>query len=162
VVVNTWSEQWAGMAERAAALEAALKGQRATTLRGGDFDDWDIEVRGGVLGGARVRLAVEEHGGGRQLVRSRIFPRISLGPALIASGLLAFGLLAWIEGEAFVGTSLLVSTAAILARQLFECGGAVALAMRSAGGTAGGIRPAVTTRDVAKVHAPDVELAAGR
>jgi hypothetical protein len=49
-------------------------------LRGGDFDRWDLEVPGGLFGSRRVLMAVEEHGGGRQLVRFRCWSR----PAPIA------------------------------------------------------------------------------
>jgi hypothetical protein len=44
-------------------------------VRGGDYDRWDLEVRGGFLGAARLRSAVEEHGAGKQLVRFRSWPR---------------------------------------------------------------------------------------
>ena len=34
-----------------------------------DFDLWDLEIRGGLFGAVRSRMAIEEHGGGKQLVR---------------------------------------------------------------------------------------------
>jgi len=60
------------------ALEAALRSGGFVVRRGGDFDRWDLEARGGALGGARARAAVEEHGGGRQLIRIRTWPRPSI------------------------------------------------------------------------------------
>ena len=57
------------------------------TARGGDYDDWDLEVRGGLLGGARLRLGVEEHGAGKQMLRFRAWMRLSLAvPVLTAAG----------------------------------------------------------------------------
>ncbi|MGH9423992.1 MAG: hypothetical protein ACRD3J_28715 [Thermoanaerobaculia bacterium] len=68
----------------------------ASTSRGGDFDNWDLEVSGGLVGQARTLMAIEEHGGGRQLVRYRIEPLFSplARGALLTTGLLA--LLLWL------------------------------------------------------------------
>ena len=49
----------------------------AWSSHGGDFERWDLHVRGGMLGSMRLRVAVEEHGAGRQLVRIRSWPRFS-------------------------------------------------------------------------------------
>jgi len=70
----------------------SLREAGAITISGGDYDRWDFEVRGGLLGSSRARVAVEEHGAGRQLVRMRWWPRASrLGLAFCA---LCLGLLA--------------------------------------------------------------------
>src|SRR5207248_3613885 len=70
-----WSERWQGPEERLQAIEAALRARGARVHRGGDYDRWDLEVRGGLLGAARTRLAIEEHGAGTQLVRFRSWSR---------------------------------------------------------------------------------------
>ena len=62
-----------GCARRRPALRTA--GRRVA--RGSAWDRWDLEVSGGLLGGARVRMAVEEHGAGRQLIRFNAWPRWS-------------------------------------------------------------------------------------
>jgi hypothetical protein len=72
-----WSETWKAPAEWLQRTEAALRAHRVGVLRGGDFDRWDLEVRGGMFGGARTLAGVEEHGGGRQMVRVRGRPRFS-------------------------------------------------------------------------------------
>jgi GT2 family glycosyltransferase len=72
-----WSEQWHSTEEWLASLERALSTQAAVSTRGGDFDQWDLQIRGGLLGGVRMRLAVEEHGEGKQLLRLRAWPVVS-------------------------------------------------------------------------------------
>jgi hypothetical protein len=69
------------------ALEGRLWKMGASPIRGGDFDRWDLELRAGRLGAARLWMAVEEHGGGRQLARFRARPKYS-GEALVAISLL--------------------------------------------------------------------------
>jgi O-antigen biosynthesis protein len=66
---NIWSESWRSGEEWLGQLEVSLRKNGAVASRGSDFDRWDIAVRGGILGGARVRMAVEEHGAGKQLLR---------------------------------------------------------------------------------------------
>src|SRR5581483_4401643 len=67
--VSIWSERWESAEETLLRIEARLKEESALVRRGGPFDRWDFEVRGGSLGSARLRLALEEHGFGRQLIR---------------------------------------------------------------------------------------------
>ena len=76
-IVSFWSEHWQAVEERLRFLEAALREQGAVTMHGGEFDRWDLQVRGGILGSIRMRLAIEEHGAGRQLVRLKSWPRFS-------------------------------------------------------------------------------------
>jgi len=77
-VLTTWSETWHSPAELLGELQALLESRGAVTWHGGDFDSWDLEVRGGVFGAVRTRMAVEEHGSGRQLIRFRSWPSLSL------------------------------------------------------------------------------------
>jgi hypothetical protein len=75
--LSGWSERWEDPAARLERVESALRALRVGVLRGGGFDRWDLEVRGGMLGGARTLAGVEEHGAGRQMVRVRVRPRFS-------------------------------------------------------------------------------------
>ena len=75
--LTSWSEEWVAAEERVRRLDAALREAGAIVVSGGDWDRWDLEVRGGLLGRARLRMAVEEHGAGKQLVRVRTWPRPS-------------------------------------------------------------------------------------
>jgi hypothetical protein len=65
---------------------------------GGDYERWDLYVRGGMLGSMRLRVAVEEHGAGRQLVRIRSWPRFSRIGAGVALGCIAIGAAAALDG----------------------------------------------------------------
>lgn len=81
-----WSENWRGADRRLRSVEQALRDSDAAVARGGDFDRWDLDVSYGTLAGARARMAIEEHGEGKQLVRLRCWPRLSrLGIALPAA-----------------------------------------------------------------------------
>ncbi len=72
-----WHEKWLSNQARLEFVEEALVKLGSRSMRGGDFDPWDLEIIGGIAGRARVTMAVEEHGGGRQLVRYRVEPRFS-------------------------------------------------------------------------------------
>ncbi len=66
-----WSEQWRSSEEILGSLQRHLIAQKACVTSGGDFDKWDLEVSVGTTGSIRVHAVIEEHGGGRQLVRFR-------------------------------------------------------------------------------------------
>jgi hypothetical protein len=80
--------------------------------RGGQFDAWDLQLRGGGLGGVRIQTAVEEHGTGKQLMRLRCWPRLTrLALALLG----AFAALALVAAFDRATTGLVVALAALLA-----------------------------------------------
>ena len=73
-----WSEKWYAQETWLHHLNEKLIHDKIPATKGGDYDQWDIEVRGGLIGLARLRFAVEEHGGGKQMLLYRILPRFSL------------------------------------------------------------------------------------
>jgi GT2 family glycosyltransferase len=75
--LRIWSETWRSAEDWLGAAEAGLRMAGRRVARGSAWDRWDLEVSGGLLGAARVRMAVEEHGAGRQLVRFNAWPRWS-------------------------------------------------------------------------------------
>ncbi|HEV7905449.1 MAG TPA: glycosyltransferase, partial [Pyrinomonadaceae bacterium] len=116
---SVWSEHWQGADDRLRAVESNLRERGACVLRGGDFDAWDLEMRGGVLGSARARMVLEEHGGGKQLARFRLWPRISrawLMPIFLFAGL---SVAASLDG-AWVAAVLLGACAALLAARMYQ------------------------------------------
>lgn len=86
-----WSELWQEPSDRLKAIEKGLQDQGAMVTRGGDWDRWDLEIRGGLFGSARAALATEDHGQGYQLVRIRLWPLISrlTGAAIVLLAVLA-------------------------------------------------------------------------
>jgi O-antigen biosynthesis protein len=73
-----WTEHWRDPNERLKSLEADLGKSGVYVRRGGDYDRWDLEVRAGLFGFARLLMAVEDHGAGNQFVRVRLWPQCSL------------------------------------------------------------------------------------
>ena len=102
----------------------------AVVVQGGDFDTWDLEVRGGMLGCARLQMVVEEHGEKvrgelRQLVRLRVWP-VALPSVLLVAVL--FAALAMIAAVNLQWTAWLVfnlPAIALALRVVYECGSAM-------------------------------------
>jgi hypothetical protein len=116
-----WSERGKTADARLSSIETTLKKTSTAVIRGGDYDRWDLEVRGGPLGSARVLLAVEEHGGGRQLARFRLWPRVSragAGAVIFVGALFAASALsgAWAAAGLLGGAALLLAL-----REAQEC-----------------------------------------
>jgi hypothetical protein len=123
---SVWSEQWHGTEDRVRAVAGALRADGSVIRSGGDWDRWDLEVRGGLLGVARIRIGIEEHGAGRQLVRVRSWPyapRAGLLLGALASTLAIIGLILDKDAAASV---LGVTSLALVLRLLYECGAACA------------------------------------
>jgi hypothetical protein len=130
--LEVWSENWASPTERLVRLEGELRLRQASILSGGSFDSWDLEVRGGVLGAARMRMAVEEHGRGRQLLRFRVWPRLPAGAIAVVVLAALFAALAASRGS-LAGVAIFGALAIVfLVRLLRECAAAVALLLRAA------------------------------
>jgi hypothetical protein len=119
-----WSEQWHSPEEWVRLVKARLREQDAVVISGGDWDRWDLQVRGGALASTRLRLAIEEHGSGRQLVRVRWWPHPSrLGLGLIAAlGALALLTVFGSAGTAAIALACLAGVVAI--RLVLEYGAA--------------------------------------
>jgi len=110
---STWTEQRVELAVRLRTIEDAARLGGSATRRGAEFDRWDLEIRAGVGGAARLRMGVEEHAGGAQLVRFRCWPKWSTG-ALVPSLLLAvLGLLA-AQDEAWAAAGVLGAAAVLV------------------------------------------------
>ena len=88
--------------------------------RGGDFDRWDLEARAGLMGAVRTRLAVEEHGGGNQLVRLRCWPRWSRTGLVAIASLTAIAATAVITGAPAAGALLGATAIGLVVRSLLE------------------------------------------
>jgi hypothetical protein len=100
-------------------IESALRARGIAVERGGCYDRWDLQVRGGVLGAARLLMAVEDHGAGTQYVRIRSWPRCARSAAgwtIFLAGLTAA---AAVDG-AWAASSVLGSVCGLLAVRVFQ------------------------------------------
>jgi hypothetical protein len=124
--LRLWSESWRSPVERLESIENTIRSSRLPVLRGGDYDAWDLEVRGGGLGGVRLLMTVEEHGAGRQLVRIRLWPTWS-PMGLAAMLIIAILSMAALLAGAWALVSLLVAGALALVLVMARaCAGAMA------------------------------------
>jgi len=127
-----WCEQWQSTEERVRALMRALANAGSVVTSGGDWDRWDLYVRGGLLGGSRLRLAIEEHGAGRQLVRVRSWPHAHAVAAWLWGLLATLALLAALTGGRATAIVLAALAGALALRMLYVfalASGAVRLAL---------------------------------
>ncbi len=126
-----WSEVWRSPEQGLQFLANTLRREGAVLVLGGEYDRWDLEARGGTLGAARLFMAVEEHGTGKQLFRFRSWPRFSLEGviAIIVFTALSIGA-AW-EQYWFAYDILAFVTLLLVGRTLLECAGAMAAIQRA-------------------------------
>jgi GT2 family glycosyltransferase len=121
-----WRERWIDPMLWLASFERAVSDRGAVARRGGDFDKWDLEIRGGVLAGARVLSTVEEHGAGRQLMRLRCRPTASPAALALTCVLLALAAAALTDGFPLVAAALGLLGILLGARLVAEASSALA------------------------------------
>ena len=115
-------------------IESFLVTRGNVVARGGVYDAWDLKVRNGGFGSHRLLVAVEEHGGGRQLVRFRARPGVSRPWAFLALGFVL--LTAWAAfDQAWLGAAVVGSAALLVSvRMVGDCAlasGALSAAVRA-------------------------------
>jgi O-antigen biosynthesis protein len=133
-VRELWSEKWNSPESRLSLLEWSLRHKNVVVLPGGDFDGWDLEVRGGLLGAVRMCLVIEEHGGGKQMIKLRswpVFRTLGLLLTLLLTGLAAAAAL---DGDWFVMAVLAVGAGGLALQAFGDCAFATASYLRGASG----------------------------
>ncbi len=115
-----WSENWREPAEWLRSLDKNLRAGGTVTQHGGDFDAWDLEARGGLLGRVRLLAVAEEHGAGRQLVRVRAWLKVTTLAVGLASVFGLLGLLALLDKTPAIATALLTITFLLVLRVVYE------------------------------------------
>jgi O-antigen biosynthesis protein len=130
--VSVWCEEWCAATQRLHGLEAEMQARGVTVLRGGDFERWDLHLRVGRLAGVRLRMAVEEHGQGRQLLRFRMWPRWS-AVTVLASLVLAALCGATVAGGA-MGPAVVsgLAAAAVVGLGVVQASTGLAVGLRAA------------------------------
>jgi GT2 family glycosyltransferase len=125
VTLAVWTERWRAPEARLSGIEQGLRAGGAVVRDGGDFDRWDLEVRGGLFGAARMIMGVEEHGRGMQMVRARLWPRAGGAGLVVAAALAGLATLALVSGARGAGAALGTAAALLCARIAWDCGAAV-------------------------------------
>lgn len=136
-IKSVWTETWVEPEQILKNLHHLLQEDGAIMCIGGDFDRWDFDVRGGIFGSARTLMTVEEHGGGKQLFRFKVYPRVSkrwLFVLLLFAGLAVkagFGYPS--EGSGVLVASIFLSAMTLLLFSLIysECASPVAAILGS-------------------------------
>ena len=134
---SIWSESWAASETWVERMESAARNTGTVVFRGGEFDEWDLHLRGGLFGAARVVVAVEEHGVGKQLVRTRTLPyvpRLAVGVLAVLGMLCLFAVADGARIAAIALAALLAALGAFVLRDCAAAAGAWARAAHAAGG----------------------------
>jgi hypothetical protein len=129
--LSLWSEEWQPADAWLESLEAALLNEGAVVVRGGDYDRWDLQIHGGLIGAARTRMVIEEHGAGKQMVRFRLWPWCPPFGVAVTGIFIALCSAAAFD-KAWIASALLGSVALFLTVRIFsECALATAALMRT-------------------------------
>ncbi len=129
-----WSEAWHEPEAWVRRMREAISREGTCVTDGGPYDRWDLEVAGGALARARLLVAVEDHGAGRQYVRLGLWPKCSgVGLAVIAFLAAVAGAAAtnaaWIAAALFA-----LAAASVIARVAQQAGRALAVLEQAVAG----------------------------
>jgi hypothetical protein len=125
--VALWSERWHAVEEHLLGICQSLRQEGSVVISGGDWDRWDLKVRGGSLGVAKLLAATEDHGGGRQLIRVAWWPSVTRGALALGGVVAGLGLVA-VVGQAWNAAAILGAVALLLVlRVIYECAAATAI-----------------------------------
>jgi hypothetical protein len=117
-----WTETPRTGSDRLAGLESRVRASGAIVSRGGDYDRWDLQTGRGSFATARIRMGLEEHGAGRQLVRLYVAPSFSRPALALVAVLTALSLLAW-TNHGHGAAALLAVAAVALGARAVHCAG---------------------------------------
>jgi len=136
--ITDWTGDWRAGEDHVAAIAEHMRAGGAPVTFGTGYHRWDLECRGGLCASARARLAVEEHGARRQLVRVRIWPRCSMAAIAVFLALTALAVTAAWSGAPIAAVILGTAAALLGARVLYETCAAMASFIAALTPTAGG------------------------
>ena len=125
---QVWSETWQAPETWLEQAEERIATTGVRVRRGGDFDHWDLRVRGGAGGEAELRMAVEEHGAGKQLLRFRLMPRPRLTALVLGAISGVLGITAAATGDHGAAAPLLLIALTLHVGSLLESTAAVLVA----------------------------------
>jgi hypothetical protein len=107
-------------------IEGFLRKKGVAVQRGGACDYWDLEIQGGFWAGARLLMAVEDHGAGTQYVRCRVWPKCFAGGLALSIMLVVASAAAGFGGAWPVCVLLGVGALLSIYKTILDSGGASA------------------------------------
>jgi len=126
--LRVWSEQWQPSEHWLNMLEEQMRSNGAIVRRGGDFDSWDLEVDGSPAARVRIVTAIEEHGGGKQMILFRLRPRVSRTATVLSVTLVLLSALALANGHTPVSVLLVFGALIAAVNAATTCGRIAGLA----------------------------------
>lgn len=127
---TVWSEEWAANVQWLSRIQDDLLFEGFPVRKGGPYDRWDLEVWGGSLAAVRLRMAIEEHGRGRQQLLFRLWPRAAFVWLGIVAGLALWGARALHDDAVAVGLFLEAVAAFFAVRILLQASAAMEFIVR--------------------------------
>ncbi|MGD2074655.1 MAG: glycosyltransferase [Gammaproteobacteria bacterium] len=134
--LSLWHEQWEAPGTTLDVLRDALFESGAIVTTPGDYDAWDLEVRGGLFGRARLLMATEEHGAGRQMLRFRIWPkwtRFALFPVILFTAIAIGSALDGVRPVSLLSAAVLLPMLVLVVAETGTATGKLAAALRKLG-----------------------------
>jgi glycosyltransferase involved in cell wall biosynthesis len=130
-IVSIWSYYWQDASEKLGFLLEKGKSLGGILSAGDSFGRWDLQATGGAFGSARLLIAIEDHGQGKQLTRFHIYRKYNpfwlvLCFVCFLVGVIAMLDQAWITATIFLGFAIFLAV-----RFLYECGRAIDVLMAS-------------------------------
>jgi hypothetical protein len=138
-----WSERWQPPEAWIRSLRTGLAETGGAVVDGGAFDGWDLEARGGALGAVRLLIAVEEHGGGRQLIRVRGWPRPSRWALVLTAPAMLLAAAGAMSGAWSAATVFGLVALALVLRTIRQAGAATQAVRRGLDQRAGSLAVSV-------------------
>jgi hypothetical protein len=133
---KTWTETPRSGSDRLAALESRVRASGAIVSRGGDYDRWDLQAGRSSIATARIRMGLEEHGAGRQLVRLHVAPSFSHPALALIAVLTTLSLVAWMNHAHAAAALLAVAAVALSVRAVHRAGAAMGAVLLHVDGSA--------------------------
>jgi GT2 family glycosyltransferase len=127
-----WTEKWIHPHDRLLQLEQAVRASGFIVSRGNAYEPWDLHVAGGLLGSARVLMAVEDHGAGKQYVRIAAWPRYSRLALILTIAGTVIALAGVLSGQFIVAALLAAGSSLLFSGSLSEAGRSLAIVLHSA------------------------------
>ncbi|AFZ29511.1 glycosyl transferase family 2 [Gloeocapsa sp. PCC 7428] len=126
-----WSTVWQAPEAWLTSIESTIQQIGNRVQRGGNYDRWDLEVPGGLLGVGHLLMAIEEHGGGQQLVRLQIWSRWSKLGWILVVLFVTLTLGAAIDQAWGAVLKLSIIALILIFRSFYECAIAMSLLMQA-------------------------------